>query len=307
MKRTNARGSLAALASVVTVALTAAAFWLSYEHLHDIAKANGLDGSRAWAWPATIDLFIVVGEVLILRAILRGGTDPWAIALAGIGSFASIALNVAGVGSGAQALEYVVAAVPPTAALIAFGALMRQVHEALATAVVTETDTTAEPERDHFAELAAAQVARKYGDPVVMRKAPEVVPAGVDLLPIVSATVPTEVTLEREDTEPEPAVIQTVTEPQWQPLTWPPAGALGDHAPRRELTGSLALADARQVVTVPVAISPSELRQRARKLNREVVAETKKPVTIERLREEFNLSRRDATDLRREVVEGKRS
>lgn len=302
MKRSNARQSLAALASVVTVALTAAAFWLSYEHLHDIAKANGLDGSRAWAWPATIDLFIVVGEVLILRAILRGGTDPWAIALAGIGSFASIALNVAGVGTGAQALEYVVAAVPPTAALIAFGALMRQVHEALAKVTAIETATVPEPE-----QLPAVPEPVRYGDPVVTRPVVEVVPAGVDLLPIVSSEVTTEVTLEREDTHPDPVVTQTITQPQWQPLTWPPAGALGDHAPRRELTGALPLADARQVVTVPVAISPSELRQRARKLNKEVVNDTGKPVTIDRLREEYGLSRRDATDLRREVVEGKRS
>ncbi|MFF3622351.1 DUF2637 domain-containing protein [Streptomyces sp. NPDC002467] len=131
MKRPNAEQALAAGAAAVTIALTAAAFWLSYEHLHDIAGANGLTGARAWAWPGTVDLFIVAGELLMLRASLRGAVDWWAVALAASGSLGSIALNIAGVGTGAQPMEYVVAAVPPTAALVAFGALMRQVHEAL--------------------------------------------------------------------------------------------------------------------------------------------------------------------------------
>lgn len=138
--------ALAAGASVVTIALTAAAFWLSYEHLHDVAAANGLDDpARAWAWPATVDLFIVAGELLILRASLRRrGVDWWAVALAASGSLGSIALNIAGVGDGAQPLEYVVAAVPPVAALLAFGALMRQVHDALAhSPAVANTDASA--------------------------------------------------------------------------------------------------------------------------------------------------------------------
>jgi hypothetical protein len=132
VKRLDARASLAAGAATVTIALTAAAFWLSYEHLHDVANGNGLDGIRAWAWPATVDLFIVAGELLMLRASLaRRGMDWWAVALAASGSLGSIALNVAGVGTDAQPMEYVVAAVPPVAALLAFGALMRQVHQAL--------------------------------------------------------------------------------------------------------------------------------------------------------------------------------
>ncbi|MDX3229396.1 DUF2637 domain-containing protein [Streptomyces sp. ME19-01-6] len=129
--RFDARHGLAVGAALATVALTAAAFWLSYEHLHDTAAANGLGGVRAWAWPATIDMFIVVGELLMLRASLARHTDPWAIGLTSVGSLGSIALNVAGVGTGAKPLEYIVAAVPPVAALLAFGALMRQVHQRL--------------------------------------------------------------------------------------------------------------------------------------------------------------------------------
>lgn len=137
---------LARLAAVATIVLTGTAFWLSYDHLHTVASQNGLSGKAAWAWPATVDLFIVVGEVLMLRASLRGrGMDWWAVALAASGSLGSIALNVAGVGEHAAAMEYVVAAVPPVAALLAFGALMRQLHAALA--VHTETavdDSTAD-------------------------------------------------------------------------------------------------------------------------------------------------------------------
>nr|WP_084718521.1 DUF2637 domain-containing protein [Streptacidiphilus carbonis] len=124
---------------IATIALTGTAFWLSYEHLHDVARHYGLDGSRAWAWPATVDLFIVIGEALILSASLQRLTDRAAIVLAVIGSTGSIALNVAGVGSHAPGMTYVVAAVPPCAALLAFGALMRQIHENLSGGSRAET------------------------------------------------------------------------------------------------------------------------------------------------------------------------
>ncbi|MGW1165458.1 DUF2637 domain-containing protein [Streptomyces sp. NPDC002550] len=123
-------------AGVVIVALTISGFWLSYAHLAEVAGQHGLRNSptRRWAWPATLDAFIVAGELLMLRAGLRRVTDKWAIALTATGSVGSIALNVAGVnGTGsagtAPLLDYVVAAVPPTAALLAFGVLMRQIHQ----------------------------------------------------------------------------------------------------------------------------------------------------------------------------------
>ncbi|MFM9585111.1 DUF2637 domain-containing protein [Streptomyces caniscabiei] len=123
-------------AGVVIVALTAGGFWLSYAHLAEVAGQHGLKSSpvRQWAWPATLDAFIVAGELLMLRAGLRRVTDGWAIALTATGSVGSIALNVAGVNGTGNAsavplLDYVVAAVPPTAALLAFGVLMRQIHQ----------------------------------------------------------------------------------------------------------------------------------------------------------------------------------
>ncbi|MFE3886793.1 DUF2637 domain-containing protein [Streptomyces lydicus] len=134
-KQTAERYALVAAGTVI-VALTAGGFWLSYAHLAEVAGQHGLRSSpvRQWAWPATLDAFIVAGELLMLRAGLRRLTDGWAIALTATGSVGSIALNVAGVsgtgGPGAKPLlDYVVAAVPPTAALMAFGVLMRQIHQ----------------------------------------------------------------------------------------------------------------------------------------------------------------------------------
>ncbi|GGQ48677.1 DUF2637 domain-containing protein [Streptomyces asoensis] len=121
---------LAVGAAIIITAITGIAFWLSYHHLHDVAAGNGLgvDPARAWAWPAVLDLFYLAGELLILRASYLRTVDPWAIALTAVGALGSITLNVAGVGAHAKALEYTVAAVPPVAALLAFGALMRQLH-----------------------------------------------------------------------------------------------------------------------------------------------------------------------------------
>ncbi|MGW3420449.1 DUF2637 domain-containing protein [Streptomyces phaeochromogenes] len=135
----NVDRAITALAAVLTVVLTAVAFWLSYEHLQEVAARHGMAEAvaRSWAWPATVDLFIVIGELLILRASLAHRVDWWAIGLVTAGDGASIALNVAGVGQDANALNYVVAAVPPVAALLAFGALMRQVHAYLARRALT--------------------------------------------------------------------------------------------------------------------------------------------------------------------------
>lgn len=263
--KTNPTRALAIAAGLVIVALTAAAFWLSYAHLAEVALAHGMKGKavRAWAWPATLDLFIVAGELLMLRAALNHRVDLWAIGLTVAGSGGSIALNVAGVGGSAQLLDYVVAAVPPTAALLAFGALMRQVHQALA----------------GYAES--------------------------NLLDVIQEVPAPEVTVERADAEQAPAlpeapkvVIPTV--PALESGTFWSATKGSDLSTK--LTASVPAEAAREVVTEVIAVSPSELRRKARSLNRQVVRSTNRPVTIDRLREEFGLSRREAAELRREVV-----
>ncbi|MET7477648.1 DUF2637 domain-containing protein [Streptomyces sp. NPDC005648] len=137
-------------AGVVTLAITVGAFTLSYEHLAWVAGEHGLGGSpvRQWMWPGCLDAFVIAGELLMLRASLVHQVDWWAVGLVGVGSGGSIALNVAGVGADAQALDYVVAAVPPVAALLAFGALARQVHSYLSGQADEEAPSALAPQSE---------------------------------------------------------------------------------------------------------------------------------------------------------------
>jgi hypothetical protein len=132
--RTGAVLGLTIGAAAVTIGLTAVAFWLSYEALHDLAIGHHLAGPRAWAWPATLDSFVIVGELLVLRASLLRRVDWFATILVAAGSGGSIVLNVVSVGADVDPVTQIVAAVPPVAALLAFTALMRQLHRALAPA-----------------------------------------------------------------------------------------------------------------------------------------------------------------------------
>ncbi|MCX4699544.1 DUF2637 domain-containing protein [Streptomyces sp. NBC_01373] len=320
MKRNPSR-ALAVAAGLVIVALTAAAFWLSYAHLAEVALAHGMRDKevRAWAWPATLDLFIVAGELLMLRAALASRVDWWAIGLTVVGSGGSIVLNVAGVGSHAELLDYVVAAVPPTAALLAFGALMRQIHQALAEHAEKGVELLPTPGGDQPAEVTVERV--EADRPHALPEAPKVVPAGVRMLPLVARPEPKPTFVfdhSRQQYMPsgstngyidwpaseEPDVVTDPYE-DWSPDPdgegYPLTGTPSDEAPDLVTTSVPAEAH-RQVVTEVVTLTPSELRRRASKLNREVVTSTNRPVTIERLREEFGLSRRDAAELRREVV-----
>ncbi|MES9592016.1 DUF2637 domain-containing protein [Streptomyces sp. NPDC094045] len=164
-------------AGLVIMGLTAGGFWLSYAHLAEVAGQHGLGGSptRQWAWPATLDAFIVAGELLMLRAGLRRVTDGWSIALTAIGSVGSIALNVAGASGTGHAgrvpvLDYVVAAVPPTAALLAFGVLMRQIHQLV--------DQPAHHPDTASGDPAAPSTASSAPPPELFGQVPESVPRG---------------------------------------------------------------------------------------------------------------------------------
>ena len=184
----NAPRALAIAAAGVIVALTARRV-LAVLRAPAVGRRFARSGrvpARAWAWPATLDLFIVAGELLLLRASLTARTDWWAIGLTVTGSGGSIALNISGVGAHAHTLDYVVAAVPPTAALLAFGALMRQVHDALATpAVRTEDAPATVPDSadagDHDRDVQAGQPATAPADtepsPALAAPAAEPAPA----------------------------------------------------------------------------------------------------------------------------------
>ncbi|MEU3227159.1 DUF2637 domain-containing protein [Streptomyces sp. NPDC006976] len=191
MKRPAPARALAVAAGAVIIALTVAAFWLSYAHLAEVALAHGLGtaSERAWAWPATLDLFIVAGELLMLRAALLHRVDPWAIGLTVAGSGGSIALNVAGVGTHAGTLDYVVAAVPPTAALLAFGALMRQVHQALATRAEVTAEVVVNTVVDPVAVSGEHPAVHTVSTPVPVNALHTVEPPAVEAVPVTEPLV----------------------------------------------------------------------------------------------------------------------
>jgi hypothetical protein len=125
--------------------------------------------------------------------------------------------------------------------------------------------------------------------------------------PEVTAEVATgapEVTISRADTEQPEPVMPPVAELPAVPVLW-------EQVDRPEATAKVTAvvpAEApREVVTERVVLTPTELRKRARALHREAVRSTRRPVTIARLREELSLSRREATELRREVLGEERS
>ncbi|MFF3270389.1 hypothetical protein ACFYWU_05555 [Streptomyces chrestomyceticus] len=110
---------------------------------------------------------------------------------------------------------------------------------------------------------------------------------------------------EREGGPGPQVVTPVVTAPPPGPLWW-------EEVDRRAVTAKAAVAVAaapvRQVVTSPVTdmtgeMTTAELRKAARRLNRAAVKDTGRPVTIDRLRTELGLSRRQATELRRTVVQ----
>jgi len=263
--------ALAIAAGCVIIALTATAFWLSYAHLAEVALGHGLGQAevRAWAWPACLDLFIIAGEIMWLRAALAHRIDLWAIGLTAVGSAGSIVLNVAGVTGerdpgAVPLLDYVVAAVPPTAALLAFGALMRQVHQALAGHV--------EPSKLDVIQLApAAEVTVDRAD---------------DDQPGVSSETPAE-------------PLEVVTPPV---IELPAALPVWDDFATSKVTAAVPAETARQVVTEVVTRTPADLRRDAKRLHRQVVTSGGRGVTIAQLQDELGLSRREATDLRRQVV-----
>lgn len=118
-----------ALMAAVTVIATGVGFWLSYAGLHSFAARAGLRGAEAWAWPSSVDLFILAGELGITISALRDGRTDWrAWVYFAAGAGPSAAFNVLHVTVHVLAWgRYAVAATPPVSAVLALAALMQQV------------------------------------------------------------------------------------------------------------------------------------------------------------------------------------
>lgn len=153
--------------------------------------------------------------------------------------------------------------------------------------------------------------------PRALPEAPEIVPAGVRLLPIVALPAPKKTFVFDHSRQswmpsgstngyidwPTPGEPEPVTDPysEWSP-DLDGEDPADDHDQAEKVTSAVPADTPREVVTQVVALTPSELRRRASKLNRELVASTGRQVTIDKLRDEYGLSRREAAELRREVV-----
>ena len=94
---------------------------------------------------------------------------------------------------------------------------------------------------------------------------------------------------------PAPVVIPAERTLTAAPFMW-------DAVSAPKVTAAVPAEQAREVVTEVIALTPSELRRKARTLHRQAVRSTSRPVTIKTLQDELGLSRREATELRREVV-----
>jgi hypothetical protein len=174
--------------------------------------------------------------------------------------------------------------------------------------------------RRHAASLATIDLASPWEDAVEVtveqvqeeRKElppaprPPVVPAGVRLLPLTARPVinsgPSPYRWDnirgRLVDNPE-VVIPRATPWPWKDVS-AGTGLQGDDA--LKVTAAVPVQTTRQVVTEVVTITPGELLKRAQRFDRDRSSSTGRHVTIAQLQDEFNLSRREATDLRRQVV-----
>ncbi|MBB4711183.1 hypothetical protein BJ965_001065 [Streptomyces luteogriseus] len=181
--------------------------------------------------------------------------------------------------------------------------------------------------RRHASSLATIDLASPWetGEEITVERVPEerpelpparpdVVPAGVSLLPIVARPEPVEVTTNQprvpyrwdrikgrlvDVEEPAEVVMPDVAAVDPWADKFPFQTTIGQPP---QVTNSVPAETGRQVVTEVITLTPAELRRKARALNKEAVRSNGRSVTIKTLQEELGLSRREATDLRREVV-----
>ena len=104
---------------------------MSYDALHSLAVEQGVPAPLAWLWPLVVDGFIVVASLSVVRAVAdrRHAAYPWLLVLAF--SSISVAFNV--VHAAPTVVARFVAAIPPTALVLSFELLMRQLRQQLST------------------------------------------------------------------------------------------------------------------------------------------------------------------------------
>lgn len=151
--------------AVLVIGSTCAALGESYHGLTDWANGHMVGGNYAYLWPLMVDVFTVVGEVLLFVGLI----DEWkeedrrfAWALVSVGLAVSVAGNVGHVGVLATLPDRLTAAVPPIAAWAALagalGALKRIVGNKPVVVTVDDDDDARDDEQDHDDEQDAGDL-----------------------------------------------------------------------------------------------------------------------------------------------------
>jgi len=117
------------------VGLTVAGFAMSYDALHSLALTQGVPPALAWMWPLVVDGFIVIASLSVVRAVAdnRHAGYPWLLVL----TFSAISVTFNVVHAAPTAVARFVAAIPPTALVLSFELLMRQLRHQLKTKPAT--------------------------------------------------------------------------------------------------------------------------------------------------------------------------
>jgi hypothetical protein len=111
------------------IALAVAGFAMSYQALHSLAVEQGVPVTLAWMWPLVVDGFIVVASLSVVRAVAdnRRARYPWSLVL----TFSTISITFNVVHAAPTVVARFVAAIPPTALVLSFELLMRQLRHQL--------------------------------------------------------------------------------------------------------------------------------------------------------------------------------
>ena len=111
------------------IGLAIAGFAMSYEALHSLAVEQGVPAALAWMWPLVVDGFIVIASLSVVRAVAdnRHAGYPWLLVL----TFSSISVAFNVVHAAPTLVARLVAAIPPTALVLSFELLMRQLRQQL--------------------------------------------------------------------------------------------------------------------------------------------------------------------------------
>ncbi|MBP8000906.1 MAG: DUF2637 domain-containing protein [Chloroflexi bacterium] len=123
MTKTNRHLSL--LTGLLVAFLAAAAFWLSFGTLRDLAVQQGISPDVAWLYPAIIDGAIIVFSLSVVQVSLAGERPRYPWVLVGVFTALSVMLNM--LHAAATILPKLMAAIPPVALFLSFELLMNQI------------------------------------------------------------------------------------------------------------------------------------------------------------------------------------